>query len=507
MSSSPFLSTSQQASPSFLLTPQQHQHPQHQQQQHVHLLTKDKVPVTYHTKWADLHPDSQNFILQVEARILEYRDESRRLDECDRLFDFLALNEGFEVDATRISQELGGISTAMERDKVLLQELLKTAKDLMRNAEVAVRSFVLLRSRFSRAVGTGLTSSNLSTNSTFAPSVGSGAQGFTQAVSPTLPVLEFYSGVPIKPSAFLLHTASRFEHQLQEYRQWVEELERLLFADNDENAMDSTHHSVLQSLPLVLTNIHDFFIHVAAKVETLHQHIWSRRTIYLANQRKKGDDNNPFLEADRREVAKREAASKRVHPTLLASMASQLSTQLGGLISNPTSWSTPSSGSSSSASMLFSGSSSFPAFNTAGGLTSTNVSAFSSPSSSLFVSSSAPSASICGALGTSTSASLFGSGISSSIFGSGPAAATAPSALPAFSGVSASSSSGNLVGGTPMPSSGLFGASAVTLGLQTPGSAFGNPAQPLGTAAPAFGIGTTQGTTTTKAKSRTTRRK
>ncbi|MCO5586068.1 hypothetical protein L7F22_040007 [Adiantum nelumboides] len=137
-------------------------------------------------------------------------------------------------------QELGGISTAMERDKVLLQELLKTAKDLMRNAEVAVRSFVLLRSRFPRAAGTALTSSSLFVNSTFAPSVGTGAQGSAQAVPPTLPV-EFYSGIPFKPSPFLLHTVSRFEHQLQEYRQLVEELERLLFADNNENGKYSTH--------------------------------------------------------------------------------------------------------------------------------------------------------------------------------------------------------------------------------------------------------------------------
>ncbi|MCO5586067.1 hypothetical protein L7F22_040006 [Adiantum nelumboides] len=161
-------------------------------------------------------------------------------------------------------------------------------------------------------------------------------------------------------------------------------------------------------------------------VETLHQHIWSSRTTYLANQRKKGDDNNPFLEADRREVAKREAASKRVHPTLLASTASQPSTQAGG---------------------------------------------------------------------TSTTASLFGSGTSASMFGSGPAAATATLPSPAFSGATASGSSGGLFSGTPtpVPSSGLFGASTVTLGLQTPGNAFGNPIQSSGTAAPAFGIGTTQG--------------
>ncbi|MCO5574653.1 hypothetical protein L7F22_028443 [Adiantum nelumboides] len=130
MSSSPFSFTSQQASPSVLLTPQQ---PQQHQQQHVHLLTKDKVPVSYHSKWADLHPDSQNFFLQVEARILEYRDESRRLDECDRLFDSLALNEGFEVDAARISQ-------ARKLDIFCTQKNVKTIYSLLCTV-VSARSF------------------------------------------------------------------------------------------------------------------------------------------------------------------------------------------------------------------------------------------------------------------------------------------------------------------------------------------------------------------------------
>ncbi|KAH7444733.1 hypothetical protein KP509_02G089900 [Ceratopteris richardii] len=388
----------------------------------------------------------------------------------------------------------------MERDKVLLQELMKTAKDLMRDAEVAVRSFVALRSRFARAAGPALPSSSMSTSGTMVPVGGSGTPGSTQLITPTLPVEEFYSGVPIKPSPFLQHTVSRFEHQLQEYRQWVEELERLLFAENDENGKGSTRHSVLQSLPLVLTNIHDFFIHVAAKVETLHQQIWSRRTMYLANQRKKGDDTNPFLEADRREVAKREAAAKRVHPTLQASSTSQISTQAGGLLSAVTPATTSSSGASASSTTVLPGSSSFPGFNTAGTLSSSAASTpFSASSSPLFGVSSAPSPSIFGSTGASTS-SLFGSGTSSSLFGSGMASGTTPS-LSTFSGASTGSTTGGLFGGTSMPSSGLFGTSSST------GSLFGSNVQPFGSGPPPFGMGTTQGTTATKAKSRTTRRK
>lgn len=46
----------------------QQQQQQHQQQQHqqLYLFTNDKAPANYSTKWADLHPDSQKVLLQIE---------------------------------------------------------------------------------------------------------------------------------------------------------------------------------------------------------------------------------------------------------------------------------------------------------------------------------------------------------------------------------------------------------------------------------------------------------
>lgn len=44
----------------------QFQQQQQQQQQQLYLLTNDKTPATYNTKWADLHPDSQKTLLQIE---------------------------------------------------------------------------------------------------------------------------------------------------------------------------------------------------------------------------------------------------------------------------------------------------------------------------------------------------------------------------------------------------------------------------------------------------------
>jgi nucleoporin p58/p45 len=45
---------------------QLNQQQQQQVQQQLYLFTNDKAPANYSTKWADLHPDSQKLLLQIE---------------------------------------------------------------------------------------------------------------------------------------------------------------------------------------------------------------------------------------------------------------------------------------------------------------------------------------------------------------------------------------------------------------------------------------------------------
>ncbi|XP_076932554.1 nuclear pore complex protein NUP58-like [Bidens hawaiensis] len=327
-----FSFTPQQQTPSLFQTPQQQQSPfqpsgstlfqpqQQQQQSHqLFLFTNDKTPAT---KWADLHPDSQKFLLQIEERILEYRDESQRLDQCGRLYDSSVSNDGFELDASHIVQELCGISTAMDRQKVLLQDLTSNVKDMLRNTEIAVRSFMMLQSKFHNPNKTSATTSQPSGGATTAITTTS-TQPTTSAM---VPVYDFYSGMPRKPSPYLQQTVARFDKYLAECRQWIEELEQLLLLEANKTGLNN-NASLLQSLPKVMTNVHDFFVYVAAKVEGMHQYMESMKTAYLADQRGRGDANDPFLEADRRETAKRAAAARRVHPTLHLPANSQPSTQ------------------------------------------------------------------------------------------------------------------------------------------------------------------------------------
>lgn len=346
---------------------------------------------------------------------MEYRDESQRLDQCSRLYDSSVLNEGFELDASHVVQELGGISTAMERQKAVLQELMVVVKDILRNTEVAVHSFMILRPRFLHQ--------NAGAAPTATPAQAAGAPALpASSGQPTatsvVPVFDFYNGLPKKPSHFLQQTVSRFEKYLGECRQLIEELEQLL---SDSNRNSANHASaLLQSLPNVMSNVHDFFVHVAAKAESIHQYIESMKVAYLADQRLRGDGNDPFLEADRRETAKQEAAAKRVHPTLHLPTNPQPSTQAAGLLTRSATPRASAAPQTSTVASLVSSGSGFSLFNTPSSLPSTSMpsSLFATPTtsssmSSLFGSSAAtPQQSLF----SSSSASLFGSASTPSLF-------------------------------------------------------------------------------------------
>lgn len=389
---------------------QQQQQQQQQPQQQLFLFTNDRTPASYSTSWADLHPDSQKILLQIEERILEFRDESQRLDQCSRLYDSSVSNDGFELDAGHIIQELGGISTAMERQKTLLHELMSTVKNMLRNTEVAVRSFMMLRPRFLHPSGgtSSATAPSQTPGTTIAPS--SSSQPTTASI---VPVFDFYSGLPKKPSPFLQQTVLRFEKYLGECHQWIEELEQLLLLDSERNA-SSNASSLLQSLPKVMTNVHDFFVHVAAKVESIHQFIESMKSAYLADQRRRGEVNDPFLEADRRETARQEAASKRVHPTLHLPANSQPSTQVAGLFS--------SSGTQAA----------LPAPQTSAA-TSTSSSSSGSGFSLFSTPASAPSSSMLSSLFATPSTPAPGQGTQASLFGSTPSV-PGPASTPSLFG-------------------------------------------------------------------------
>lgn len=188
-------------------------------------------------------------------------------------------------------QELSAVGGALERETAGVRESQAEASLLLlRHAEVAVRSFLSLRPRFIAAQAHMYD---------FYSGMPAKPSPFLQQTVMRYAVCFFcfnsryrrLSALPISPGAclenstgvqllcatqssyslsdgiYLLWTAfSRFENQLAEYRQRIEEMERLLLVNTEKENSYGSQLSLLQSLPSVMTNVHDFFIHVAAEV-------------------------------------------------------------------------------------------------------------------------------------------------------------------------------------------------------------------------------------------------
>ena len=156
----------------------------------------------------------------------------------------------------------------MDRQKAVLHELMLAVKDMFRNSEVAVGSFMMLQPRFTRSkpVGRAVVVSGGDSQQPQAQGQGVNSAPASSGEQQAVQVSYFYRGIPKKPTAFLLQTVVRFEKYLGQCRQWVEELEQLLALDSDKY---NRHVLVLESLPNVMSNVHAFFVHVAAKVTNL----------------------------------------------------------------------------------------------------------------------------------------------------------------------------------------------------------------------------------------------
>jgi nucleoporin p58/p45 len=136
---------------------------------------------------------------------------------------------------------------------------------MIRSTELAIHTYMMLRPCFVRpAIGT---SQNNCTATT---------QPANQIIpaSPSVPVFDFYSGVPKRPSAFMQHTVERLQKFLEECVRWIDELEQLVQIDANRRYRDS-----LEALPKVMSNVHDYFIYVASKVSLFKSRLCHTITI------------------------------------------------------------------------------------------------------------------------------------------------------------------------------------------------------------------------------------
>jgi nucleoporin p58/p45 len=159
----------------------------------------------------------------------------------------------------------------MNRDKNSIDSLMTVIKEIMWNAEFAISSYAKLRPRFVYLSAEGANSvfSNHSgssgaesANSGFSNHSGSsGAQSDFHQLLTMSPRFHCYSSATRRPSPFMQQTVVRFEDDLGKCCKFILELEQLVQMKDDKTFAES-----LESLSNVMSNVHDYLIHVASKV-------------------------------------------------------------------------------------------------------------------------------------------------------------------------------------------------------------------------------------------------
>eukprot|EP00803_Ostreobium_quekettii_P000725 evm.model.scf_1261.2 EVM.evm.TU.scf_1261.2 scf_1261:21226-27761(-) len=377
--------------------------------------TRDGRPISYGTKWDELSQPSQELLLKLEAEMVKIRGVIVELKNCNRLHDSREVQEEIEKDIGSLRRSLHGSVERVQVDKEVASGVEQKVQQGLRQVQKAAK--LLDREKAWEKM----------------------KKEFQQNSSGSMYSSELAAPV-VLPNEYLAEAVGNFAQKIDMLQAWAMELEKLVVGARPGDGIKDFQESC--------KNMHDFFVHLGARVEAMATKVGKAKDAYLMTRRQRGDCTNPFEEADNVERLRSERHSLLVRPHSVAG-PSGAGGQMAG--SQPqassTSWPAVSSGTSS-----FS-----PGFSlspTPGGL-------FGSSSSSGGF----------GVSGATTSAAPFGS----SLFG-GSSSASAFGASTGFGGGKPFSSQpfgggGGLFGASSPGFGGAWGTGVGGFGASDPGSA------------------------------------
>lgn len=106
----------------------------------------------------------------------------------------------------------------------------------------------------------------------------------------------------VLPGPFLNEAVAGFGANVSEYGRCIEELETVLAAATLQDGPPGAAPDLLTALPTVVSNLHDYFVAVAAKLERTHAEVERAKTAYTTRLRARGVLANPFERAARAEA-------------------------------------------------------------------------------------------------------------------------------------------------------------------------------------------------------------
>ncbi|KXZ46897.1 hypothetical protein GPECTOR_39g391 [Gonium pectorale] len=219
----------------------------------------------------------QQELQRIQQEISSYRDECKALDNDERLHDTVSVKQSLESETAALRQTLRSLYQAAVADEEGLMAFRERVMVLLRSTETAIRLYQ--RSRLWREVSTA-----------------SGAPN--QAALLASQAVQEQISAPVQlPNPFLGLAVRGFNDALEQYHKCISELERVLPASGAGVGGGADEAAAVSGLPTLVSHMHDYFVHVAARLERLHGEVGRAREAYLAQRRARGDYSDPFADA------------------------------------------------------------------------------------------------------------------------------------------------------------------------------------------------------------------
>ncbi|EFJ46521.1 hypothetical protein VOLCADRAFT_105503 [Volvox carteri f. nagariensis] len=248
-----------------------------QPQQQAQQLQQPRPGLNYKTKFEELPPQIQQELQKIQQQISSYRDECKALDNDARLYDTVSIKQDLDSETAALRQTLQSLYQAVLAEDEGLLAFRERVMVLLRSTETAIRLYQ--RSKLWREISQ-------------VPGPGSGQQQLllTQAVQDQM-------SQPVQlPNPYLGLAVRGFSAAIEQYHSCISELERVMQASAVGYGGTDEATAIL-NLPTLVSHMHNYFVHVAARMERLHGEVARAREAYLAQQRARGDYSNPFAEA------------------------------------------------------------------------------------------------------------------------------------------------------------------------------------------------------------------
>ncbi|KAG2488829.1 hypothetical protein HYH03_012628 [Edaphochlamys debaryana] len=256
-----------------------------QQQQQQQAVQAARPGLNYKTKFEELPPQMQQELQKIQTEISSYRDEARALDGDSRLHDTVSIKQSLDSETAALRQTLQSLRQAAVAEEEGLLAFRERVMVLMRSTETAIRLYQ--RSRLWREV-----------------SQAAGTPSAQQLLS-SQAVADSIAQPVVLPNPYLGLAVRGFREAMEQYHRCISELERVVPSASSlygtssyggGGAADADAVAV-QGLPVLVAHMHDYFVHVAARLEKLHAEVARSRDAYLAQCRARGDYGDPFADA------------------------------------------------------------------------------------------------------------------------------------------------------------------------------------------------------------------